>query len=124
MRACAPTIAPADRPIAAMPVEASRWFIVSRHPGAVQWMRQRLGARPVTVLTHLDNTAAFGPGDVVCGVLPLAWVARLGGCGARALVLEVELPASLRGQELGADALRALGAALVEYRATRHPCGL
>lgn len=90
-------------------------YIVSRHPGAVEWMRRRLVGEPHQCLAHLEPGFTAALGDRVCGVLPLAWVERIHRSGAEAWVLEVELPAALRGQELDAAQLDALQATLVRY---------
>jgi CRISPR-associated protein Csx16 len=97
-------------------------YIVSRHPGAIEWLLARVGkhAQSVQVLSHLDSLL-MGPGDVVCGVLPLVWAARICAQGARVLVLDLELAAHLRGVELSAVQLDELGARLVEYRVQQLP---
>lgn len=90
-------------------------FFISRHPGAVVWaMRQ--GLHIDRVLPHLDP-AEVTAGDTVMGTLPLPLVANVCARGARYLHLSVNLPAELRGQELSADQLEALGASLSEYHA-------
>ena len=89
-------------------------FFVSRHPGAVVWaMRQGLSIDHV--VPHLDPTQVRA-GDTVLGTLPLPLAANVCGRGARFLHLTVKLPHELRGQELSADQLQALGAKLCEYR--------
>jgi CRISPR-associated protein Csx16 len=89
-------------------------FFISRHPGAVVWaLRQGLAID--RVLPHLDP-ALVRAGDAVLGTLPLPLAANVCARGARYLHLSVNLPAELRGQELTADHLEALGARLCEYR--------
>jgi CRISPR-associated protein Csx16 len=68
----------------------------------------------VHVLSHV-NGQVFEPGDRVCGVLPLALAARICASGAQAHVISYDVPESLRGQELSAAMLEALGAKLVQY---------
>lgn len=96
-------------------------YLVSRHMGALAWMRHRLGAQAHETRQHLDASFRPQPGDRVLGVLPLAWVERICRAGAEAWVLEVEVPPQLRGQELSAEQLDALGASLVRYEARRLP---
>jgi CRISPR-associated protein Csx16 len=89
-------------------------FFISRHPGAVVWaMRQ--GMHIDRVLPHLD-TDLVQAGDTVAGTLPLPLAADVCARGARYLHLAVSLPLALRGQELSADQLSALGAQLCEYK--------
>ena len=89
-------------------------YLVSRHPGAVQWLSEELRVPEVQVMAHLDDTR-FLPGDKVCGVLPIAWAARICAQGAEAHVLTIDLPPELRGRELNVEQLRAQGARLVRY---------
>lgn len=91
-----------------------RTYIVTRHPGAIEWIRRRLGDVDADVLHHVADFS-FAPGDRVCGVLPLALAARICAVGAQAHVLTYEVPESLRGQELSVTTLEALGARLVRY---------
>lgn len=97
-------------------------YIVTRHPGAVQWLRRLPALRHSTVLPHLEH-ADFGPGDKVCGVFPLALAARICARGAEVHALTYELPAELRGVELGAEQLDLLGARIVRYDVRElHSC--
>lgn len=89
------------------------WFI-SRHPGAVEWVRRR-GLAVDQYVAHLDP-AQIQPGDTVIGSLPVNLAAGICERGARYLHLSLELPAHLRGQELTADQLEKLCAEVREYR--------
>ena len=80
----------------------------------MDWIRAHLGDTQIAVVAHLDD-ASFAAGDVVCGVLPLAWAARVCAAGAEALALTFDMPKRLRGCELTAADLRRLGARLVRY---------
>lgn len=91
-----------------------RTYLVTRHPGAVEWLKRRLDVPEVLVLPHLENIQ-FQAGDKVCGILPVAWAERICAQGAEAHVISVEVPTTLRGQELSAAQLDALGARLVRY---------
>jgi len=93
-------------------------LFVTRHAGALAWARRRgLAAEAVD---HLD-LAVIGAGDVVLGTLPVHLVAGVCAAGARYYHLELDLPPGLRGQELDADAMDRLGAALVPYHVQRLP---
>lgn len=91
----------------------STWFI-SRHPGALEWVK-RHGLQVDQYATHLDP-ASVQPGDTVIGSLPVNLAAAVCQRGARYLHLSLELPAHLRGHELSADQLDALGARVQAYR--------
>lgn len=95
--------------------------LVSRHPGALAWLRRQFGDRPAHTHQHLSSDDAFAPGDLVAGVLPLHWAARLCRRGVRVWSIDVDCPASRRGTELDAAELEAWGARLVEYRVEALP---
>jgi CRISPR-associated protein Csx16 len=88
------------------------WFI-SRHPGAVAWAA-RQGLAVDRWAAHLDP-AQVQPGDTVIGTLPIHLAAQVCARGARYLHLSLDLPAGLRGRELGADELQQAGARLEAY---------
>ncbi len=89
-------------------------YLVTRHPGAAQWLRDQLATPNAVALEHLHDID-FKPGDQVCGVLPLNWAARICRQGAHAWIISCEVPQSMRGRELSADELRLYGARLVRY---------
>lgn len=89
------------------------WF-VSRHPGAVQWA-QRQNLHIDHFVPHLD-LQLIQPEDTVIGSLPVNLAAQACARGARYLHLSLELPAHLRGQELTADQLDALGAKIQAFQ--------
>ena len=89
-------------------------LIVTRHAGAVAWIRNAIGRADAPVASHLDGVR-FKPGDKVYGVLPLAWAANVCAAGAQAFVLTYDVPLCLRGRELDESELCALGARLVRY---------
>lgn len=92
------------------------WF-VSRHPGAIEWV-SRQGIQIDRPVDHLD-ISAVGSGDQVIGTLPIHMAAEVCHRGARYFHLEISIPRELRGQELGALQLQALGARLTEFRVQR-----
>jgi CRISPR-associated protein Csx16 len=89
-------------------------YFVSRHPGAIEWLQGQFPGQTACVIPHMADQP-FDAGDMVCGVLPIALAARLCRVGALPVAIEVDLPAHLRGQELSAAQLDALGARLVCY---------
>ena len=94
------------------------WF-VSRHPGAVAWaQRQRLAVDHY--VSHLQPAQAQ-PGDTVIGSLPVNIAAQLCASGIHYLHLSLHLPSHLRGQELSATQLDALGAQLQAFHIQPAP---
>lgn len=109
-----PTARPSGTPPA--PAEAEAWqdCVVTRHPGAAEWVRRRLG-RAVQVVDHL-HPHEIRPGTRYHGVFPLNLAADICRAGAQCWAISVQLPLELRGQELSAAQLEALGARLVRYQ--------
>ena len=89
------------------------WF-VSRHAGAVEWAR-RQGLRVDHQVAHLA-VEAIAPGDTVIGSLPVNLAAEVCARGGRYCHLSLQLPPQLRGRELSADEMEALGARIEAYR--------
>ncbi len=83
-------------------------FLVTRHPGAVQWAAAQ-GIAADVCCPHLDP-ADVATGDTVIGTLPVHLVAEVCARGAHFLGLSLGLPHSARGRELSAREL-------VRYRA-------
>jgi CRISPR-associated protein Csx16 len=87
---------------------APRTYFVSRHPGAMEWAA-RHGIQVDQQIDHLD-VERIQPGDTVIGTLPVHLAARVCQRGGHYLNLSIDLPPHLRGRELTADDLEALGA--------------
>ena len=82
-------------------------IIVTRHEGAVEWLKQNYVVGKV--ISHA--TAEDVRGKVVYGVLPLHLAAE-----AEAVwIIQMDLPAELRGKDLTPDQMDACGAKLVKY---------
>jgi CRISPR-associated protein Csx16 len=92
-----------------------RTILVSRHAGAVEWLRERVSG-DVEVVDHLDPSVPVR-GDVVIGVLPVGIIAELCSRGVKVGIIDVSLTPDKRGKELTSADLFALGARLVEVRA-------
>jgi CRISPR-associated protein Csx16 len=88
-----------------------RTILVTRHPGAIEWLARRLIKG--RVVAHLDPDL-LSHGDTVVGNLPAHLAAAVCARGARYLHLQVELTPGDRGTELSADLLEARGATLVD----------
>lgn len=94
------------------------WF-VSRHPGALDWMK-RQGVAFDRHVAHLD-LAQIAAGDMVIGSLPLNLASEICARGATYLNLSVRLAAADRGRELSADDLARSGATLERYDIRKLP---
>ena len=95
--------------------------IVTRHPGAAEWMCKK-GFEGVTAKPHFTDAdiAKICPGDTVVGILPINIVAEICAKGGRFIALNLTaLPAEFRGKELTATQMDEFGAELVEYTASR-----
>ena len=103
--------AKAQRPECTTP-RGTTWF-VSRHPGAVEWIK-RQGISVDHIVHHLDINRVHA-GDTVIGTLPVHLAAQVCHKGAQFLFLCLDLPPEKRGVELSADTIEQLGACLKEY---------
>jgi CRISPR-associated protein Csx16 len=89
-------------------------YLVSRHQGAVQWVRAQ-GWAVDEVVPHLDPDIV-GEGDRVIGTLPVHLAAAVCARGGRYYHLELDLPPDKRGAELTPGDMNACGARVREYR--------
>ena len=92
-------------------------YFVTRHSGARDWAQDK-GIRVDQVVDHLDVTQVRA-GDVVIGSLPVNLAAEVCERGGHYLHLSLDLPSKLRGKELTAEDMRALGARVEEYVVVR-----
>src|SRR5574337_2115727 len=93
-------------------------WLVTRHPGALEWLAGQ-GVAADRVVAHLEADE-LAPGDTVIGVLPYHLAAAVCAAGGRFFSVDVQLPPGLRGVELSAAQLWALGARLVERSEERR----
>lgn len=93
-------------------------WMVSRHPGAVEWAR-RQGIVFDRVVPHLD-VREVAAGDTIYGTLPLPLAAEVSVRGAVYWHLCVALSASQRGQELAPSALEAADARFERFVVSRE----
>ena len=87
--------------------------VITRHPGAADWVRQQLG-REVQAIPHLELGEVESGGSYY-GVFPLNLAAAICAKGSACWAISVNMPPALRGQELSAGQLDELGAELVRY---------
>ncbi len=95
-------------------------FLVSRHPGARQWLLQQ--HIPIDKMTEHLSIEQLQPGDTVIGNLPVQMVAQLTARQVRYLHLTVNVPRHLRGQELTVENLHQLKAQLCQFTASAVVC--
>ncbi|MDR0578103.1 MAG: CRISPR-associated protein Csx16 [Candidatus Accumulibacter sp.] len=88
-------------------------FFVSRHPGALEWMRRNRVAFDRHA-PHLD-IEAVRPGDTVIGSLPVNLAAEVCARGAAYRHLSLKITAPDRGRELSAEELEGYGVTLATY---------
>jgi len=93
-------------------------FFVSRHPGALEWMKNS-GTQFDKHVTHL-NLDEVGEGDVVIGSLPVNIVADVCHKKAKYIHLSIRVNAEDRGKELSANQLADYDATLEEYFAEKR----
>ncbi|MHC1624881.1 MAG: CRISPR-associated protein Csx16 [Methermicoccaceae archaeon] len=92
-------------------------ILVSRHPGAVAWLKSK--GFEGEVVAHL-TPEMVGEGDVVVGVLPVHLVAELKERGARVIILVLpQVPPEKRGAELSPEEMDRFGARLLEVEELR-----
>ena len=89
-------------------------YLLSRHPGAIQWLTQRV-PKPYTLITHINDVDCLIDGDCVMGTLPIEIIAKLSRNNISYWHLCIELPEQLRGIELSAAMLDELNAQLREF---------
>lgn len=88
-------------------------IIVTRHEGAVEWLRTRHGVEGLVIAHAAPDTVA---GKIVYGILPL----HLAALAAQVWSIDMpNLPAEFRGQELTPEQMDTAGACLTGYRVDR-----
>ncbi len=102
---------------------APRYILISRHPGAEDWMYD--AGYPVMdrVIPHLtdDDIAGLVPRDQVIGTLPVQMIADLTARGVEYRHIDMQVPAILRGQELSSLQMQACRAKLTRFCAVEIP---
>lgn len=88
-------------------------YFVTRHRGAADWAKAH-GFADAWIVPHFDAEQVH-PGDQVLGTLPVNLAAEVCRRGGRYFHLSLVLPQELRGRDLSAAEVEALGARLEEY---------
>lgn len=89
-------------------------YIVTRHEGAVQWLRSK--GYDGSILPHLEREQVAG-GNVYIGVLPIPMVKAILDTGSRFLLLVLpDVAFSQRGRSMTPAEMDLAGAHLVEVK--------
>lgn len=91
-------------------------YFISRHPGAIQWVKN-INLHVDEFIEHIDSES-FKKGDTVIGTLPINKIHELQNNGVTVLSLILDLTRNLRGHELSYEQLIACNARLVNYAVT------
>ncbi|WP_281785195.1 CRISPR-associated protein Csx16 [Uruburuella suis] len=86
-------------------------YFVSRHEGAVAWIKQQPQWQVDVFVRHL-NPADIAVGDVVLGTLPLHLAAEVCARGAMFYFLTLPQTADGRGLEYSAEEMQQMGCGL------------
>lgn len=93
-------------------------YFITRHPGALEWASQQ-GLMFDIHLTHVSDLNMFVKDDKVAGTLPVNLAAELCARGVSYYHLTLEIPESLRGQELNAGQLDQCHATLKAFKVSQ-----
>lgn len=88
---------------------------ITRHPGTIAWAKSQNILTDDVILCASFDPETVQPGDLVIGTLPAQLAARICERGARYQHLTLDLPETLRGQELSIEQMRACNARLEEF---------
>lgn len=89
------------------------WFI-SRHSGAIDWIKQQPDWRIDHYVPHLDPET-ISPGDTVLGTLPVHIAAAICARGATFYFLQIPQEADKRGSEYSAEDMTRMGCTLNRF---------
>lgn len=89
-------------------------YFVSRHPGAVDWIKQQAEWKIDCFVPHLD-TAVLRAGDVVLGTLPLYLAAEVCEAGIEFYFLQLPQQEDKRGSEYSAAEMDLMGCRLRRF---------
>ena len=92
-------------------------WLVSRHPGALEWLSQR-GVLVDCIIPHI-HVEQVCAGDLVIGTLPVHLAAEVCQRGGSYFHLALSVPQEWRGRELTLAQMEQCGAELLPF--TIHP---
>jgi CRISPR-associated protein Csx16 len=96
---------------------AGRTLLVTRHAGAIDWLRQQ-GFDTTERRDHLDKATmdSLTAEDTIIGSLPVHLAAAVCDTGAKFIYLQIDIPYSRRGEELSDEDMEQYGARLTPFR--------
>lgn len=85
-------------------------FFVCRHPGAIEWIKQK----PFHIDRFVEHLSieSINKGDTVIGILPFTLASQVCKIGATFIALDIEHARNTRGKELSKDCLTNLNCKL------------
>lgn len=90
-------------------------YFVTRHAGAIAWAKnENFLSADATICASFDPETVR-PGDLIIGTLPAQIAAHICERGGRYQHLTLDLPETLRGEELSAEQMHACNARLEEF---------
>jgi CRISPR-associated protein Csx16 len=92
-------------------------IIVTRHAGAIEWLRREFGLVGDKVVAHItaEEVAELKYGDKVVGVLPIHLAVAIHQQDARVLLVQMPaVPQEARGRELTPEDMARYGAGVLE----------
>lgn len=89
-------------------------LFVSRHAGAIEWIKRQHNWHIDEVIPHLD-LAHVQAGDVVVGTLPVHLAGEVCAKGAQFYFLKMPQQFAGRGMEYTADEMTEAGACLIRF---------
>lgn len=88
-------------------------YLISRHLGTREWCEGQ-GIKIDHTYAELSASLAQ-PGDIIIGSLPYHLAAQVCDAGAEFYYISMDVPLTLRGQELSAEQMQKLGAKLQAF---------
>ena len=97
------------------------WIFISRHQGAIDWIKRSHNVKIDRFLPHLreNEIENLQEGDVLIGTFPLRIAADICARGARIFSIDMDTHMAVRGRDLTADEMDQYNARIAEYRIER-----
>lgn len=95
-------------------------YFISRHAGAIEWMKQQGDWQVDRWVAHLEMEE-IAPGDKVLGTLPVHLAAEVCAKGAEFYFLQLPQNFAGRGTEYSAEEMVQMGCRLTRYEVFRVP---
>ena len=98
------------------PARSGRTIIITRHPGAVEWLHKQ-GYNNAERYNHLEQSTigSLTSNDTVIGSLPIHLAAQVCATKAQFIFLQIEIPNAMRGNELSCAEMEQCSAQLAAF---------